>query len=116
MFGPADIEITLTGTGAHQRKHRVGHYRLLTTLTDYTAFPTADIVQLYHQRWEIETSYLELKSSPDVPIAEFTGGHNGNLTHPPSGEDTGCGWPDPQFTGLAHRELDVSKTAVAEGL
>jgi hypothetical protein len=35
---------------------------LITTLTDHGAYPAAEIVTLYHQRWEIETSYLELKS------------------------------------------------------
>jgi hypothetical protein len=58
-----DAEIAITGTGDHQRKRRVGRYRLITTLTDHTAFPASEIVTLYHQRWEIETSYLELKSS-----------------------------------------------------
>src|SRR5439155_24998097 len=58
-----DAEIAITGTGDHQRKRRVGRYRLITTLTDHHAFPASEIVELYHQRWEIETSYLELKSS-----------------------------------------------------
>ncbi|MRH93435.1 IS4 family transposase [Nocardia sp. SYP-A9097] len=56
-------EITVTGTGKHHRKHHVGRYRLPTTLTDHRRFPATEIVELYHQRWEIETSYLELKSS-----------------------------------------------------
>jgi hypothetical protein len=42
---------------------RAGRYRLLTTLTDHHRYPAADLVELYHQRWEIETSYLELKST-----------------------------------------------------
>lgn len=42
---------------------RIGHYRLVTTLTDEKRYPAIDIVTLYHQRWEIETSYLELKST-----------------------------------------------------
>jgi Insertion element 4 transposase N-terminal/Transposase DDE domain len=40
-----------------------GSYRLATTLTDPRAWPAATLVALYHQRWEIETAYLELKSS-----------------------------------------------------
>jgi hypothetical protein len=40
-----------------------GAYRLATTLTDPHAWPAATLVALYHQRWEIETAYLELKSS-----------------------------------------------------
>ena len=40
-----------------------GVYRLATTLTDPHTWPAATLVRLYHQRWEIETAYLELKSS-----------------------------------------------------
>jgi transposase IS4-like protein/DDE family transposase len=40
-----------------------GVYRLATTLTDPHAWPAATLVALYHQRWEIETAYFELKSS-----------------------------------------------------
>jgi hypothetical protein len=39
-----------------------GVYRLATTLTDPHAWPAATLVALDHQRWEIETAYLELKS------------------------------------------------------
>lgn len=42
---------------------RTGHYRLVTTLTDEKRYPARELVTLYHQRWEIETSYLELKST-----------------------------------------------------
>lgn len=42
---------------------RCGHYRLITTLTDEKRYPAHELVELYHQRWEIETSYLELKST-----------------------------------------------------
>jgi hypothetical protein len=42
---------------------RTGDYRLLTTLLDAHRHPAADLVELYHQRWEIETAYLELKST-----------------------------------------------------
>jgi hypothetical protein len=37
--------------------------RLVTTLTDATRFPAPDLAVLYHERWEIETAYLELKST-----------------------------------------------------
>jgi hypothetical protein len=40
-----------------------GAYRLITTLLDPAAYPADELVRLYHQRWEIETTYLELKSS-----------------------------------------------------
>ncbi len=38
-------------------------YRLITSLTDPVRYPAPDLVVLYHQRWEIETSFLELKST-----------------------------------------------------
>lgn len=37
-------------------------YRLITTVLD-PACPAAEIVALYHQRWEIETAFFELKST-----------------------------------------------------
>jgi hypothetical protein len=53
----ARISVTTTG-GSH-----IGYYRLITTLLDPRRYPAADLVRLYHQRWEIETAYLELKST-----------------------------------------------------
>lgn len=37
--------------------------RLVTTLTDPARFAACDLAVLYHERWEIETAYLELKST-----------------------------------------------------
>jgi Insertion element 4 transposase N-terminal/Transposase DDE domain len=37
--------------------------RLITTLTDAACYPAGDLAVLYHERWEIETAYLELKST-----------------------------------------------------
>ena len=37
--------------------------RLITTLTDPARYPAADLAVLYHERWEIETAYLEIKST-----------------------------------------------------
>jgi hypothetical protein len=54
-----DCEITIaTATG-----RRTGLYRLVTTLTDHQTHPAAELITLYHQRWEIETTYLEIKST-----------------------------------------------------
>lgn len=54
-----DCQITIaTTTGRH-----TGVYRLATTLLDHHRYPAAELIRLYHQRWEIETAYLELKSS-----------------------------------------------------
>ncbi|MDP7733023.1 transposase [Mycobacterium sp. TY813] len=42
---------------------RCGHYRLVTTLLNEKRYPADELVNLSHQRWQIETSYLELKST-----------------------------------------------------
>jgi hypothetical protein len=52
-------EITIATTAGR----RTGVYRLATTLTGHHRCPAAELIRLYHQRWEIETAYLELKSS-----------------------------------------------------
>ncbi|MHC5908343.1 transposase [Streptomyces sp. S6] len=36
-------------------------YRLLTTLTDHRTDPAHQLVRLYHERWEIECTYLALR-------------------------------------------------------
>lgn len=64
MLGPTcvrvvDCEITITTAAG---KH-TGLYRLATTLLDHHRHPAAELATLYHQRWEIETAYLELKST-----------------------------------------------------
>ncbi|WP_347813343.1 IS4 family transposase [Actinomadura sp. KC345] len=41
---------------------RTGVYRLVTTITD-PACPASQLIRLYHDRWEIETAYLEIKST-----------------------------------------------------
>jgi hypothetical protein len=40
-----------------------GGCRLVTTLTDAARFPASDLAVLYHRRWEVETAYLEFKST-----------------------------------------------------
>jgi hypothetical protein len=42
---------------------RTGTYRPVTTLLDSRRYPAFELIRLYHERWEIETAYLELKSS-----------------------------------------------------
>ncbi|MDR2566207.1 MAG: hypothetical protein LBC97_09180 [Bifidobacteriaceae bacterium] len=63
----------------------VGSYRLLTSLLDPAAHPAADLVRLYHERWEVETRYLELKSSMPggrVPRAHRRGRGPGGVGAP----------------------------------
>jgi RecA/RadA recombinase len=54
-----EAEITVTTTAGTL----TGVYRLITTLLDHHRHPAGALVRLYHERWEIETAYLELKSS-----------------------------------------------------
>jgi hypothetical protein len=37
------------------------HYRLITTLLDHRRHPAAELIRLYHERWEIEVAYLALR-------------------------------------------------------
>jgi hypothetical protein len=53
-----DAELTVTGADGS----RVGdRYRLITTLLDYDHHPAAELVRLYHERWEIEVAYLAVR-------------------------------------------------------
>ncbi len=54
-----ECEITIATTAGRH----TGVYRLATTLLDPHLYPAAGLIRLYHDRWEIETAYLELKSS-----------------------------------------------------
>jgi hypothetical protein len=54
-----DCEITVSTRAGR----RTGIYRLATTLLDHHRYPAAELIRLYHERWEIETTYLEIKST-----------------------------------------------------
>lgn len=54
-----DAEITIATAGGRH----TGVYRLATTLLDHHRHPASGLVTLYHQRWEIETAFLEIKST-----------------------------------------------------
>ncbi|MBB5940252.1 IS4 family transposase [Streptomyces zagrosensis] len=59
-----EATITLTpadGTSKHSATHHT--YRLVTSLLDPDEAPATALVRLYRERWEIETSYCELKST-----------------------------------------------------
>jgi hypothetical protein len=53
-----DAELTITGTDNSRVRDR---YRLITTLLDHDHHPAAELVRLYHERWEIEVAYLALR-------------------------------------------------------
>jgi hypothetical protein len=64
MFGGVAVRVVEAEITVATATGRVtGVYRLITTLFDHRRYPAFDIVKLYHLRWEIETAYLELKSS-----------------------------------------------------
>lgn len=50
------IEYELDGTGDDER------YRLITTILDEQRAPARDLAALYHERWEIESAFDELKT------------------------------------------------------
>jgi Insertion element 4 transposase N-terminal/Transposase DDE domain len=54
-----DCQITISTSAGR----RTGIYRLATTLCDHHRYPAAELIRLYHERWEIETAYLEIKST-----------------------------------------------------
>lgn len=54
------IDAALTVTT--EAETRTTEYRLVTSLVDPLQAPAQGLVRLYHERWEIETAYCELKS------------------------------------------------------
>jgi hypothetical protein len=54
-----ECQITIATTAGAQ----TGTYRLATTLLDPRHHPAFDLVTLYHQRWEIESAYFEIKKT-----------------------------------------------------
>jgi transposase InsO family protein len=54
-----DAEITIMTSAGR----RTGIYRLVTTLLDHHQHLACELINLHHQRWEIETAYLEIKST-----------------------------------------------------
>ena len=62
-IGELEVRVlTATITVATDAGRRSEVYRLVTTVLD-PACPPEEIVALYHQRWEIETAFFELKST-----------------------------------------------------
>jgi hypothetical protein len=54
-----ECQITIATTAGAQ----TGTYRLATTLLDPRHHPAFDLIKLYHQRWEIESAYFEIKKT-----------------------------------------------------
>lgn len=53
-----DAQLTVTGADGSRVRDR---YRLITNLLDHQQHPAAELVRLYHERWEIEIGYLALR-------------------------------------------------------
>ena len=63
-FGGVDVRVVEAEITIATSAGRVtGRYRLITTLLDPVDHPAVALIRLYHERWEIETTNLELKSS-----------------------------------------------------
>lgn len=57
------IEYTLPGVSKDVSKtESVRRYRLVTTILDPALGPAAELAALYHERWEMETAFDELKT------------------------------------------------------
>jgi hypothetical protein len=56
------IEAWITVTLADGTVRRE-QWRLITSLTDPVAYPARELVDLYHQRWQIETTYFSIKAT-----------------------------------------------------
>jgi Insertion element 4 transposase N-terminal/Transposase DDE domain len=54
-----ECQITIATTAGTQ----TGTYRLATTLLDPRQHPAFELIKLYHQRWEIESAYFEIKKT-----------------------------------------------------
>jgi len=82
-LGPDDARVQFHPTGASRHKdpllpetltarlirYQIHGFRpshLLTSLLDAEAFPAAELVHLYHRRWQIETVYREWKHALDI--------------------------------------------------
>jgi hypothetical protein len=54
-----ECQVTIATTAGTQ----TGTYRLAATLLDHRQHPAFELVKLYHQRWEIESAYFEIKKT-----------------------------------------------------
>ncbi|WP_420497386.1 hypothetical protein [Parafrankia sp. FMc2] len=58
-------EITITTPGGR----RTEAYRFATTLLDHHRHPARELIELYHERWEIESAFYELEENHARPGA-----------------------------------------------
>jgi Transposase DDE domain len=60
--GPRDLPPTLCVRAIRYRRRGFRPQTLLTSLLDTGAYPATEIVALYHERWELELSFDEVKT------------------------------------------------------
>ena len=53
---------TFTARAVKYEKKGFRPQTLLTSLTDHEAYPASELVALYHERWELELGYDEIKT------------------------------------------------------
>ncbi|MCW2874138.1 IS4 family transposase [Actinacidiphila oryziradicis] len=52
--------ITVTYSDGTVRREQ---WRLATSLTDHTRYPARELVDLYHERWQVETAFFSIKAT-----------------------------------------------------
>jgi len=61
--GPSEVIVRVIDYCIYNKENQVvGNGRLVTSLFDEDAYPASELVKLYHERWEIEIGYDELKA------------------------------------------------------
>ncbi|MCT9933427.1 IS4 family transposase, partial [Planotetraspora sp. A-T 1434] len=55
-----EARITVTLADGTVRREQ---WRLVTSLTDHDRYPASELVELYHERWQAETTYFSIKAT-----------------------------------------------------
>lgn len=58
---PGELELRLITVTVQEEGFRTQGYRMVTTLTNPTKYPAAELAELYRRRWEVEIDILRLK-------------------------------------------------------
>ncbi|MFG2910099.1 transposase [Kitasatospora sp. NPDC048286] len=51
-------------------------WRLVTNLLDHERYPAGELVELYHRRWQVETTYFSIKASPSRAAEDRNSAHS----------------------------------------
>lgn len=55
-----EAQVTITLTDGTVRREQ---WRLITSLTDHARYPARELVDLYHERWQVETTFYSIKAT-----------------------------------------------------